>query len=99
MSATGIVQIVGAPINCKEGLKDAWREVAKKVARQLDARFGQAVSVHYFDLFDEDCPDLPANAQLPMVLINGEVLKMGGKISVPDIRRKLEEIGIQADNS
>jgi hypothetical protein len=35
---------------------------------------------------------MPAGAQLPLVLINNEVLSSGGKISVPAIRKKIESI-------
>jgi hypothetical protein len=87
-----IVQIIGAPIACKEGVKDSWHEVAKWAADHLKTRFAEAVEVHYFDLFDADCPPIPNEAQLPLVLINGEVLSSGGKISVPAIRRKIESI-------
>lgn len=35
---------------------------------------------------------MPANSQLPLVMVNGEVISSGGKISVPLIRRKIEAI-------
>ncbi len=85
------VQIIGVPIACKDGVKDSWREVAAWAAGQLKARFGEDVQVKYYDLFDADCPSIPAGAQLPLVLVNGEVVSSGGKISVPAIRRKVEE--------
>lgn len=92
MSAPVIVQIIGAPIACKDGVKDSWREVARWAAGQLKGHFGEAVDARYFDLFEADCPPIPINAQLPLVLVNGEVLSSGGKISVPAIRRKIESI-------
>jgi hypothetical protein len=88
-----VVQIVGAPIACAEGVKDAWRETALWAANQLKARFGDKVQVDYFDLFDPACPPLPSGAQLPVVLVNAEVLSIGGKISVPAIRKRLETMG------
>lgn len=87
-----VIQIIGAPIACKDGVKDSWREVAKWAANQLKGHFGEAVDIRYFDLFDTACPSIPDNAQLPLVLINGEVLTRGGKISIPVIRRKIESI-------
>jgi hypothetical protein len=87
-----LVQIIGAPVACGEGVKDTWRDVAKHAADQLTARFGDAVRVQYFDLFDPECPVLPAGAQLPLVMIEGEVLSNGGKISVPAIRRRIEAL-------
>jgi hypothetical protein len=94
---TAIIHIIGAPIACAEGVKDTWREVAGWAAVQLYNRFGTAVHVQYFDLFDPDCPILPQDVQLPLVLVNGQVLASGGKISVPVIRRHLESQGWPAD--
>jgi hypothetical protein len=90
-----LVHIIGAPAACAEGVKDTWRDVAKHAADQLIARFGDSVRVQYFDLFSPDCPTLPAGAQLPLVLIEGEVLSSGGKISVPAIRRRIEALGVR----
>ena len=92
MSEPILVQIIGAPIACKEGVKDSWRDVAKWAIGQLKGHFGEAADARYFDLFDADCPPIPNEAHLPLVLINGEVLTSGGKISVPAIRRKIESI-------
>lgn len=92
MTATTSVQIIGAPVACAEGVKDSWREVAALAAEQLRRRFGDAIRVEYFDLFDANCPTLPPGAQLPLVLINGEVLSSGGKISIPAIRKRLEAL-------
>jgi hypothetical protein len=87
-----LVQIIGAPIACKDGVKDSWRDVAAWTTNQLKGYFGEAVDTHYFDLFDVDCPPMPVNAQLPLVLVNYEVLSSGGKISMPVLRRKIESI-------
>ena len=92
MSSPITVRIVGAPIACKEGVKDSWRDVAAWAEGQLKARFGDVVEVRYFDLFDANCPGLPARAQLPLVLVEDQVLSSGGKIPVPAIRRKIESI-------
>jgi hypothetical protein len=73
-------------------VKDSWRDVAKWAIGQLKGHFGEAVDAHYFDLFDADCPSMPAGTQLPLVMVNGEVASSGGKISVPTLRRKIESI-------
>lgn len=86
------VQIIGAPIACKEGVKDTWREIAEWASGQLHQRFGEGVQVQYFDLLDPACPPMPPGAQLPLVLVNAEVLSSGGKISIPRIRSKIEVI-------
>jgi hypothetical protein len=93
-----VVRIIGAPVACAEGIKDTWHNVAKHAADQLIARFGDRVSVRYFDLFEPDCPPLPDGAQLPLVLLNDEVLSSGGKISAPAIRKHIEALGIPPDD-
>lgn len=92
MSEPILVQIIGAPIACAEGLKDSWRDMSAWAARQLEVRFGKAVQVKYHDLFDADCPPMPPDAQLPLVMVEGEVIISGGKIAMPVIRRKIEAI-------
>jgi hypothetical protein len=99
MSGPAVVQIIGAPIACSEGYKDAWRETAQWAAGQLAVKFGEAVRVEYFNLFEAACPALPANAQLPLVLINGELVINGGKISIPLIRKRLVELGVEMKSS
>lgn len=94
MVIPAVVQIIGAPIACAEGVKDAWRETAEWAAGQLAMRFGDAVRVEYFDLFDPGCPPLAERAQLPLVLVNGQVVSSGGKISIPALRKRIEEMGI-----
>lgn len=95
MSAPVQVQIIGAPIACKDGVKDSWREIAQYVAGKFKVQFGNAVSVVYFDLFDPGCPAIPPNAQLPLVLVSDQILTSGGKISMPIIRQKLLALGVE----
>lgn len=90
MDSRVVVQIIGAPIACEQGVKDSWREVAAWVDGQLKTRFGETVLVKYYDLFDAECPTLPPGAQLPLVLVDDDVASSGGKISVPVIRRSIE---------
>ena len=87
-----LVQIVGAPIACKEGVKDSWREVSAWAAGQLRTYFGDDVQVKYYDLFDADCPPVPSGSELPLVFVNNEVVISGGKISIPVIRSKITSI-------
>ena len=95
MSSETVVQVIGAPVVCARGTREAWREAAVLVGSQLAARFGRALRVDYFDLFDPSCPPLPPEAQLPVVLVNGELLSSGGKISVPAISKRLEVLGLE----
>jgi hypothetical protein len=97
MNAPVVVQIIGAPVACADGVKDTWREVAAWAAGQLRGHFGDSVHVDYYDLFDPACPTLPPDAQLPLVLIDGEVLSSGGKIAIPAIRRRVEALGLSID--
>ena len=93
MTKSILVKIIGAPVACKDGLKDTWREVAEWTCRQLRSRYGENVRVHYYDLFDPDCPILPPDSQLPVVFVDGVLVSSGGKISIPLIRMKIEELG------
>jgi hypothetical protein len=83
MNGQVVVQIVGAPVTCNDGVKDTWRETAQWAGDQLRTRFGDRVRVEYFDLVDPNAPTVPPGAQLPLVLVNGEV---------PALRRKIETL-------
>jgi hypothetical protein len=48
------------------------------------------VEVEYFDMFDEKCPSFPEDAQIPIVLIDGELFSSGGKIAIPQLRNYLD---------
>jgi hypothetical protein len=96
MDGPAVVQIIGAPIACADGVKDSWREMAEYVSGKFEVQYGDLVEVVYFDLFDPACPALPPNAQLPLVIINNNVLTSGDKISMPAIRKRLLELGIEA---
>lgn len=94
MSPHVLVQIIGAPIACADGVKDSWREVSDWAAGQLKTRFGETVQVKYYDLFDADCPALPSGAQLPLVLVEGVVISSGSKVSLPLLRKHIEALGV-----
>lgn len=93
------VVIVGAPVACTDGVRDTWRDLARWVAAQLERRFGDQVRVAYHDLFDPACPLLPPDATLPVVLVDGEVLSSGGKLSMPIICRTVEARGVAPSRS
>lgn len=95
MNNFAVVQIIGVPIACAGGVKDAWRETSAWASDQLTARFGNAVRVEYYDLFDLGCPPVPEGRLLPLVLVNNQVVSSGGKISIPVIRKHLEELGVK----
>ena len=95
MTTQSVVQIVGAPIACAEGIKDSWRDTATLAAGRLRDRYGDAVRLEYYDLFDADAPPLPEQCALPVVIVDGVVIATGGKISMPAISRQLEACGLQ----
>jgi len=92
MEKPHLVQIVSVPISCSGEIKDTWREVAKWAGDQLHDLYGDVVQTRYYDLFDEECPDIPHNSHLPVVLVDGQLVSSGGKISVPAIRKKMAEL-------
>jgi hypothetical protein len=94
MTTPILVKIIGAPVACKDEIKESWREVAEWAAGRLRSRYGEAVCVQYYDLFDPDCPTLPPDSQLPVVIVNEVLVSSGGKISIPLIRKKIEELGV-----
>lgn len=89
-----LVKIIGAPVACKDGIRETWREVAAWTADKLCSRFGETVRVQYYDLFDPNCPTLPPDSQLPIVFVDEVLVSIGGKISIPIICKKIEELGI-----
>ncbi len=95
MSAPVVVQIIGAPVACASGVKETWRELAAWAAGQLAARYGPAVRLEYFDLFDPLCPALPPDAQLPVVLVNEGLFSCGTKLSLPALNRHLAALGLR----
>jgi hypothetical protein len=96
VTTTAVIQIVGAPVACATGVQETWRELAQWIGGQIEGRYGAAASVTYYDFFEPDCPPLPEGAQLPLVLVNGEVLSSDGKLSMPAIRKRLEALGVMA---
>lgn len=92
MTSPIVVKIIAAPVACEDGVKETWRDVAGWAAGQLKDRFGERVQTQYYDLFDPHCPPLPPDAQLPVVMVAGVVVSSGGKISVPLICKKIEEL-------
>jgi hypothetical protein len=89
------VQIIAQPVECKCGTLETWREAAVWAAGQLHNRFGDAVQTEYYDLSEPGCPAIPANAELPVILVDGEPIDNGGKVSIPAIRIRLEALGAQ----
>ena len=94
-----LVKIIAAPVACKDGIKESWRDITKWAEGQLKIQYGKQVSVQYYDLFDPDCPSLPPDSRLPVVFVNDVLISNGGKISIPLIRKKIEELGVTRSDS
>lgn len=92
MNKQVLVEIIGAPVACKDGVKETWREVAVWSAGRLQSRYGDHVKVQYYDLFDALCPAIPQEGQLPVVMVDGKVISCGGKISIPLIQKTIETL-------
>lgn len=99
MSHRILVQIVGTPVACATGVKETWRDLAAWAAIQLRQRYGEVVEVRYYDLFDPDCPPVPMDAQLPLVLVENSTVIKGGKLSIPIISKHIESLGIARQSS
>ena len=93
---TVTVEIVGVPVACGDRVRDSWREITAWVSRDLERTFAGAVRVQYHDLFEAGCPALPAGAKLPVVLIDGEPITVGEKISLPVIRKAIVSRGVES---
>jgi len=86
------VEIIGAKIACSQGLRDDWRNLTGWIGSKFDILYNGRVTTIYYDLFDENHPPLPEDAKLPVVIVNHEILSMGGKISMSLIRKKIDDI-------
>lgn len=92
------------PTACATGVTDAWREVADWARQQLTARFGEQVSVGYYDLLSPEMDRFPqvlalvrsGDGVVPLVFVGDELLSAGGKVSIRAIRRRLEALGLVA---
>jgi hypothetical protein len=79
---------------CSKGVVDAWRNVANQARGQLAMRFGDRVTVEYYDLMSPDMDRFPevlagvnAGAQVPLVYVGSELLSSGGKVWIPVIAK------------
>lgn len=97
------VRIFGVPTVCGEGGK-TWRDVADWACRQLTTHFGQQVIVEYYDLFSSnEAAAFPAvldgvrkgESSPPLVYLGDTLLSAEGKVSIPLIRRRLEDLGLR----
>jgi len=97
------VRIFGTLTACREGTVDAWRDTTAFARHALSKRFGDQVAVEYYDLFSPEMDRFPqvvalvaaGQGHVPLIFVDGELLSSGGKVSVPDIRRRLEAIGLK----
>jgi hypothetical protein len=97
------VRIVGVPTACAAGVTEPWRGIAALAASQLGTRFGDQISIEYYDLFSPEMDNFPEAlalvqgglAALPLVFVGDTLLSAGGKVSLPAIRQALEARGLE----
>lgn len=88
---TILVQIIGMPVACMEGVGDPWRTRAEWLAAQLKSRFGDAVRLDYHSLYDRGCPPQPDGTAFPLVRVGDTIVQEGGQsIPLPPIVRAVE---------
>jgi disulfide oxidoreductase YuzD len=93
------VAVVAVSGGACEG-KPTWETATGLLRRQLQRRFGEAVSVEYIELFSPRSLELPdvlqgigdESLRLPVVLVNGEVLSSGTKLNEGAIARSVDLI-------
>jgi len=99
------VRIFGVRVACGDGSTDTWRQITDWTRRQLVRRFNERVTVAYYDLFSPEIDRFPevlalvrdGRGQVPLVYVGDELLSWGGKVSVPAIRRRIEEMVVQME--
>lgn len=93
------VLIVAVPSSAGCAPDKTWRAAAELVSRRLAARFGDAVTVEYAELFSPDMarhPEVEAwilsgEATPPIIVIDGVRRFSGGKLMVSAIERAVAE--------
>jgi hypothetical protein len=90
-----IVHIIGAPVACAEGVKETWRDLAGWIGGEIAGAVWHGRFHHLLRPLRPQLPAPAARCQLPLVLVNGDVLTSGGKLSMPVIRRHLDALGVQ----
>ena len=93
------VLIVGVPSPAGCAANKTWRAAAEFVFARLVARFGEAVTVEYAELFGPEMHQHPnveswiasGEATPPIVAIDGVTRFAGGKLNVTAIERSVAE--------
>lgn len=94
------VLIVGVPSGASCAANKTWRAAAELVFSRLVARFGEAVTVEYVELFGPEMPRHPdveswiasGEVRPPIVVIDGVRRFAGGKLMVSAIEQAVAEI-------
>ena len=68
----------------------------------LQRNYGDRVCTKYFDVIDDELDEYPeveeylkrAGMQLPLILINGKIIRPGTGLNYMEIVEELEELGI-----
>ena len=100
-----VVRIFALPIAaCDPG--KTWKAAADMIARRLRERYGEAVRVEFVEIFSpasflyQDILDrVGRGEEAPFVSVNDKLIQVGGKLSEPSIRRALDAMLVQHENS
>ena len=97
-----IVRIFGVPVaGCKPG--KTWRDAASFAKNLLTLRFGSKIEVEYIEFLSPEWEKFPnitdlintGQAQIPIVMVNDEILSSGGKVNVGKIEKYLLNMGLK----
>jgi len=92
------VHIFGLPIAACDPNK-TWRAAADLIGRRLRAKFGEHVTVEYIELYSPESFKyenvvnlLKEGKSPPFVIVNGNLIQSGGKLSEHSIVLELEQL-------
>lgn len=86
------------------GSSDAFAKTAYLVFERLRSVFGAQVCGKYYNASEPSLTEFPpalalirlGAAPLPLVFVDNDLVVIGGKISVPDLRQRLTALGLKS---
>mgnify|MGYP005855506765 CR=1 FL=1 len=84
------------------GGSDAFAKTAYFVLDRLHSIFGDQVCGRYYSVGEPSLAEFPpalalvrlGEAPLPLVFVDNDLVTMGGKLSVPELRQRLSALGL-----
>jgi disulfide oxidoreductase YuzD len=96
------VKIFGVPVaGCKPG--KTWRDAANLAKKLLTLRFGNQIEIEYIEFLPPKWKEFPniidlinkGQAKIPIVMVNDEIISIGGKVNVSQIEKYLLNMGLK----